>query len=318
VARLNVSLGVGKVKRKIVISAAITGAIHTPTMSPYLPITPEQIAKDAIDAVGAGATEVHIHARDPENGRPSADLSLFREIVQEIRGHCDAIICLSTGGGQGMSVEERVSTVSEFQTELASLNMGSMNFGMFPLARKFKEWKYDWEKPFLEGTREFIFPNTFSDIERILKIMKDNGTKPELEIYDVGHLYNLIHIMSENKVLIDEPVYLQFVTGILGGIGAEIENLIFLKSTADRLLGSDRYHWSAIGAGRMQFQICATAAMLGGHCRVGLEDNLYIEKNVLAESSADEVKKIVSILSLFSMEIASPSEARQMMGLQEI
>ena len=302
-------------KRKIVISAAITGAIHTPTMSPYLPISPEEIAKGAIDAIGAGAAEVHIHARDPQNGRPSSDLSLFREIVQEIRGHCDAIICLSTGGGQGMNVEERVSAVSAFQPELASLNMGSMNFGMFPLARKFKEWKYEWEKPFLESTRQFIFSNTFSDIEKTLKLMKDNGTKPELEVYDVGHLYNLLHIMNENKGLIDEPVYIQFVTGILGGIGAAIENLVFLKGTADRLFGSDRYYWSAIGGGRMQFQICATAAMLGGHCRVGLEDNLYIEKNVLAESNADQVKKISGILNQFSMEIASPSDARQMMGL---
>jgi len=303
------------VKRKVVVSAAITGAIHTPTMSPYLPITPEQIARDAVAAVEAGAAEVHIHARDPENGHPSADLSLFREIVQEIRRDCDAIICLSTGGGQGMSVEERVSVVPEFKPELASLNMGSINFGMFPLAKKYKDWIYDWEKPFLEGTRDFIFPNTFLDIERILGIMKDKGTKPELEIYDVGHLYNLLHIMSENEGLLDEPIYIQFVTGILGGIGAAIENLVFLKSTADRLLGSDRYHWSAIGAGQMQFPICATAALLEGNCRVGLEDNLNIEKNVLARSNADQVMKIVNILSQFSLEIASTSEARQMMGL---
>ena len=174
---------------------------------------------------------------------------------------------------------------------------------------------HDWEKPFLEATRDFIFPNTFSDIENVLRIMKENGTKPELEIYDVGHLYNLQHIMSANERLIDEPIYLQFVTGILGGIGAAIENLVFLKGTADRLLGSDRYHWSAIGGGRMQFQICATAAMLGGHCRVGLEDNLNIEKGILARSNADGVKKIIHILEQLSMETASPSEARQMMGL---
>jgi uncharacterized protein (DUF849 family) len=303
------------VKKKVVISAAITGAIHTPTMSPHLPITPEQIAGEAVDAAKAGAAEVHIHARDPENGRPSSDLSLFREIVEEIRNRCDAIICLTTGGGQGMSVEERVSVIPVFKPELGSLNMGSINFGMFPLARKYEEWKYSWEKPFLEATRDFIFPNTFADIEKVLRIMKENDTKPELEIYDVGHLYNLLHIMNENEDLIDEPIYLQFVTGILGGIGASIENLVFLKSTADRLFGSNRYHWSALGGGRMQFQICSTAAMLGGGCRVGLEDNLNIEKNVLARSNADGVKKIVNILNQLSMEIASHDEARQMMGL---
>ena len=302
-------------KGKVVISAAITGAIHTPSMSPYLPVTPEEIAKDAIAAAKAGAAELHIHARDPDTGQPSSDLSLFEEIVQEVKNQCDAIICLTTGGGQGMSVEKRVSVVPKFKPELASLNMGSMNFGMFPLAKKFKHWKYEWEKPFLEHTRDFVFRNTFYDIEHILRVMRDNGTKPELEVYDLSHLYNLDYIRNEG--LLDEPIYIQFVTGILGGIGASVENLIFLKNTADRLLGKDSYHWSAIGAGRMQFPICTTAALLGGSCRVGLEDNLNLEKNVLAKSNADQVKKMIDILRHFSLDFASPEEGREDLGLRQ-
>lgn len=301
--------------KKVAITAAITGAIHTPSMSPYLPVTPEEIATEAIESAKEGAAEVHIHARDPKSGHPSSDLSLFSQIIEKIKEKSDVIICLTTGGGQGMTVEERVSVIPEYKPELASLNMGSLNFGMFPLAEKCQDWKYEWEKPFLERTRDFVFRNTFSDLQRILSIMRDNGTKPELEVYDAGHLYNIIHIMNENKSLLNEPIYIQFVTGILGGIGASIENLIFLKQTADRLLGQDKYHWSAIGAGKMQFPICTTAALMGGSCRVGLEDNLNIEKDVLAKSNADQVKKMVNILQQFSLKPATPSEAREILRI---
>lgn len=298
---------------KVVITVAITGAIHTPTMSPYLPVTPDEIVNDAIAAAKEGAAEVHIHARDPKNGHPSSDLSLFSQIIEKIKEKSDVIICLTTGGGMGMSVEERLSVVSEFKPELASLNMGSMNFGMFPLVEKYQDWKHEWEKPFLESSRDFIFRNTFSDLEKILSIMRGNGTKPEFEVYDVGHLYNLSYLKSRG--LLDEPIYVQFVTGILGGIGARIENLLFLKQTADRLFGQDSFHWSAIGAGKMQFPICITSALVGGNCRVGLEDNLNIKKGVLAKSNAELVQKMVHLLGEFSLEPATPAEARRILGL---
>jgi len=300
---------------RVVITAAVTGAIHTPSMSPFLPVTPEEIARDAIEAAKAGAAEVHIHARDPVDGRPSPDLQLYREIFQEIKSRVDVVICLTTGGGQGMTVEERVAVVSSLQPELASLNAGSMNFGMFPLAKKYQNWQHEWEKPFLEATRDFVFRNTFAEVEKIVTLMRQNGTKPELEVYDTGQLYNILYLMNED--LLDKPVYIQFVTGILGGIGADIENLFFLKTTADRLFGQGQYHWSVIGAGRMQFPMCVTAALLGGHCRVGLEDNLNINKNELARSSADQVMKLIGLLNQLSLQIATPMEARQLMGLKK-
>ncbi len=300
-------------KNQALITAAITGAIHTPTMSPYLPVAPEDIAAQAIQAANEGAAEVHVHARDPEDGRPSADLTLFREIFEEIKEQSDVIICVTTGGGKDMTVEERMSSVSSLKPELASLNMGSMNFGMFPMAERPREWKHEWEKPFLESTRDFIFRNTFNDIETALHLMREHGTKPELEVYDVGQLYTLQYFLERD--LLDSPIYIQFVTGILGGIGADIENLIYLKSTADRLFGRDTFHWSAIGSGRMQFPICTTAALLGGHCRVGLEDNLYLEKGVLAESNAALVRKMKRILKEFGLEAASASDARTALGL---
>ena len=301
------------VESKVLVTAAITGAIHTPTMSRYLPVTPKEIIREAVSASRAGAAEVHIHARDPKTGYPSSDPSLFAEIVRGIRNESDVLICLTTGGGQDMTVEERLSVVPRFRPELASLNMGSMNFGMFPLAGKYKEWKFDWEQPFLERTKDFIFRNTFADIERALGIMRESGTKPELEIYDVGHVYTVLYLKSQG--LLQEPLYLQFVTGILGGIGASIENLMFLKGTADRLLGEGSYRWSAIGAGRMQFPICTAAVLLGGSCRVGLEDNLNMEKGVLAQSNTDQVKKMIRILNELSLQHATPEEGRGMLGI---
>ena len=299
--------------RKVIISAAITGSIHTPTMSPYLPITPEEIAGQAVDAARAGAATVHIHARNPENGMPSPDLNLYREIVGKIRSESDVIICITTGGGTGMTVDQRAAPVPEFKPELASFNMGSINFALFPVIKKYKEWKYDWEKPFLEASKANIFQNTFADLEKICGIMRDNGTKPELEIYDVGHLYNAKFLLSEG--FLEPPLFLQFVMGILGGIQPTFHDLLHLKETADRLFGENQYQWSAFGAGRMEFPICTTAALMGGNCRVGLEDNLYLSRGELARSNAELVEKMVRILREFSMEPATPDEARKILGL---
>ena len=299
--------------RKVIITAAITGSIHTPTMSSYLPITPEEIAGQAVEAARAGAATVHIHARNPENGMPSPDLNLFREIVGKIRSESDVIICITTGGGTGMTVDQRAAPVPEFKPELASFNMGSINFALFPVIKKYKEWKYDWEKPFLEGSKANIFQNTFADLEKICGIMRDNGTKPELEIYDVGHLYNAKFLLSEG--FLDPPLFLQFVMGILGGIQPTFRDLLHLKETADRLFGENQYQWSAFGAGRMEFPICTTAVLMGGNCRVGLEDNLYLSRGELARSNAELVEKMARILREFSIEPATPEEARKILRL---
>jgi uncharacterized protein (DUF849 family) len=304
-----------QMKNKVVISAAITGSIHTPTLSPHLPITPEEIAQNAIDAAKAGAAAVHIHARNPENGMPSPDLKLFKQIIEKIRAESNVIICTTTGGGVGMTVEQRVAVVPEFKPELASFNMGSINFGLFPMAEMDREWKYEWEKVMLEKTRGFVFQNTFTDLEKFCQIMRDQETKPELEIYDIGHLYNAAYLLS--KGLLEPPIYMQFVMGILGGIQATIYDLTHMKQTADRIFGDGNYRWSAFGAGRMEFPICTTAALLGGNCRVGLEDNLYVDKGVLAKSNAELVDKMVRILDEFNLEPASPDDAREILGIHK-
>lgn len=299
--------------RNVIISAAITGSIHTPTMSPYLPITPEQIAGEAIDAAKAGAAAVHIHARNPENGMPSPDLDLFRKIIEKIHSEVDVIICITTGGGAGMTVDQRAAPVTEFKPELASFNMGSINFALFPVISKYKEWKYEWEKPFLEASKANIFQNTFADLEKICGIMRDNGTKPELEIYDVAHLYNAEFLLSER--FLEPPLFLQFVMGILGGIQPTFSDLLHLKETADRLFGENQYQWSAFGAGRMEFPICTMAVLMGGNCRVGLEDNLYLSKGELARSNAELVEKMVRIIRELSLEPATPDKAREMLEI---
>jgi len=301
--------------RKVIITAAITGSIHTPTMSPYLPITPEEIAGQAIEAARSGAAAVHIHARNPANGMPSPDLNLFREIVDRIRSESDVIICITTGGGAGMTVDERAAPVPEFKPELASFNMGSINFALFPVIERYNEWKYDWEKPFLERSKGNIFQNTFADLEKICGIMRDNGTKPELEIYDVGHLYNAKFLLSEG--FLDPPLFLQFVMGILGAIQPTFNDLLHLKETADRLFGEDQYQWSAFGAGRMEFPICTMAVLLGGNCRVGLEDSLYLSKGKLARSNAELVEKMIRIIREFSMAPATPDEARKILKIRK-
>lgn len=298
--------------RKVIISAAITGAIHTPTMSEYLPITPKEIADQAIDAAKAGAASVHIHARDPQTGIPSADQNLFAEIVERIQAGTDAIICITTGGGTTMTIQERAASIPRFKPELASLNMGSINFSLHPLADKHSEWKHEWEPVMLAATKDNIFRNTFGDLETILGMMEEAGTKPELEIYDAGHLQNAAFLMMQG--LLKPPVYLQFVLGILGGMAATIDNLVFLKNSADRLLGPGNYQFSGFGAGRMEFPICTTNVLMGGHCRVGLEDNLNIAQGEKATSNAALVEKMVRILGEFGLEPATPAEARKILG----
>ena len=300
--------------RPVIISAAITGGIHTPTMSEYLPYKPEDIAAQAVEAAEAGATVVHVHARDPETGQPSSDQGLFRQIASSIKAKSDVVICITTGGGLTMTVEERMAVVPELKPELASCNMGSINFALFPLAEKYQEWRFPWEKAMLAGSKDFIFKNTFADLETATRIMAENGTKPEFEIYDVGHLHNLDYILKAGWV--KPPVYLQFVMGILGGISATIDSLVTLKQTADRVIGPKNYVFSGFGAGRMQFPLCTTTALMGGHCRVGLEDSLYIDRGELAVSSAQQVEKMVRILKEFSLTPASPDQAREILGLK--
>lgn len=299
-----------------IISCAITGAIHTPSLSPYFPWKPKDIARHAIDAANAGAASVHIHARDPESGRPSPDLEIYREIVDMIRAESDVMLCLTTGGGVGMTVEQRVSVVPAFKPELASMNSGSINFGLFPMARMLNEAKFEWEKPFIEATHDFVFANTFKAMEGMCKIMRENGTKPELEIYDVGHIYNVRYLLDNG--FLNAPVFLQFVTGILGGIGGTVYDLMSLHQAADRILGAGNYEWSVLSAGRMEFPMCTTALFLGGNVRVGMEDNLYLSKRVLCKSNAELVEKMVRIMKEYDYEPASPAEARKILKILKV
>lgn len=299
---------------KRIINCAITGSIHTPSMSPYLPITPDEIAQNAIDAANAGAAAVHIHARNPENGMPSSDLEVFNEIIDKIRSrNRDVIICITTGGGAGMTVEQRASVIPEFEPELASMNAGSINWGLFPVADRIKNYKYDWEEQMLRMTKGYIFQNTFEDMESMLNIMNNNGTKPELECYDVGHLYNVKFLQDAG--LIKGKPYLQFVLGINGALAATPYDLQYMKTTADRLFGVGGYEWSAFGAGRAEYPICLQNLFLGGHVRVGMEDNLYLRKGKLAENNAQLVEKMAGLMRELDFEIASPNEAREILGI---
>ena len=298
---------------KVIISCAVTGAIHIPSMSPYLPITPGQIAREAIASAEAGASSVHVHARDPKTGEPTMDLGLFQEICQEINEKSDVIICITTGGAPTMTPEERMVAVKKFKPELASINMGSINFGLFPLMDKIKEYKWDWEKKYLEKSKDNIFKNTFYDQERIFKIMRDNGTKPELECYDVGHLYNTAYWVDKGSI--DPPVWLQLILGIMGAIQPSVENIVFMKNTADRLFGKDHV-WSVLPTGRHEFNLCTVGAIMGGNVRVGMEDNLYLSKGQLARSNAEMVEKIVFILKQLDLEPASPQETRTLLRLK--
>ena len=299
---------------KVIISCAITGSIHTPTMTPHLPITPDQIAQNAIGAAEAGAAIVHLHARNPENGRPTPDPDVFMQFLPRIKQASNVVVNITTGGGHGMSLDERLAAARRARPEMCSLNMGSMNFGLFPILERIKEFKYDWEPQALEMTRDFIFRNTFKDIEFILKEVGEGfGTRFEFECYDVGHLYNLAHFLE--RKLVRPPLFVQMIFGILGGIGPEPENLIHMKSTADRLFG-DQYRFSILAAGRHQMRLGTIGAILGGNVRVGLEDSVYLGRGKLAESNAQQVALIRQILEGLSLEVATPDEARAMLGLK--
>ncbi len=299
---------------KIIITCAVTGGVHTPTMSDALPITPDEIAHQSIEAAEAGASIIHLHARDPETGKPTPDPAVFMEFLPRIKQATDAVVNITTGGGLGMTVQERLAAPLKAEPEMCSLNMGSMNFSLHPLAGKYKEWKHDWEKPFLEASKDNIFRNTFGDIEYILKHLGEGcGTRFEHECYDIGHLYNLAHFVDQG--MIKPPFLVQSIFGILGGIGAEMENIMFMKQTADRLFGDD-YVWSVLAAGRYQMPFVTQAAMLGGNVRVGLEDSLNIGKGQLAKSNAEQVAKIRRILEELGMAIASPADARAILDLK--
>ena len=300
--------------RKVIITCAITGSVHTPSMSPHLPITPDDIAKQAIDAANAGASILHLHARDPKTGFPSPDPDLFLEFLPKIKAETDAVINISTGGGMTMTVKDRIRAASIAAPEMASLNMGTMNFGLFLALAVDRDWQHDWEPEFLENSRDFVFKNTFADIETILADLGDaNGTRFEFECYDVGHLYTLAHFVDRG--LIKGPLFIQFVMGILGGIGADPDNLAHLKRTADKLFG-DQYQFSVLGAGRHQMPLASMAAAMGGNVRVGLEDNLYLRKGELAPDNASQVRKIREVLDGLSLEIATPNDARAQLGLK--
>lgn len=299
---------------KVIISCAVTGAIHTPTMSPYLPITPQDIAQQAVDAARAGASILHLHARDPLDGRPSADPDVFMQFLPEIKRQTDAVINITSGGSTKMTLEERLAPPLRARPEMASLNMGSMNFSIHPVASKIARWEHSWEKPYVEGTEDTIFRNTFKDIRRILLELGEGcGTRFEFECYDVGHLYNLAHFVDAG--LVKPPFFVQTIFGILGGIGPAAENVTFMRETANRLFGRD-YHWSVLGAGRHQMPLLTYASIMGANVRVGLEDSLYLERGKLAQSNADQVRKIRHILEELGFDIASPAEARAMLQLK--
>ena len=297
---------------KTIVTAAITGAIHTPSMSPYLPITGSQIIEEILAVHEAGGAIAHVHVRNQESGLPSADQDIFRRIGEEVKRHCDIIICFTTGGRLGEPVENRVRVVSNLHPELASLNAGSLNFALFHIADRGDRWQQPWEKGYLEATEDFIFPNTFRTMREFLAIFRSHNTKPEFEIYDVGMVNNLAYLISAGHAA--GPVNLQFVMGILGGIPATSDNLIFLLNTAQKALG--RFTWSVCAAGRAQFPMCTQALLLGGHVRVGLEDNLYLDKGVIAKSNAEQVSKIIRIMRELGKEPATPEEARTILGLK--
>jgi uncharacterized protein (DUF849 family) len=299
--------------RKVIITCAITGAIHTPSMSPHLPVTSEEIADSAVEAAKAGAAIVHLHARDPKTGQPDQRPEAFQPFLGVIKQRSNCVINITTGGAPTMLVEERVKPAAVFKPEVASLNMGSMNFGQDPMLNRFKAFKHDWERPYLEGSRERIFKNTFADIEYILTTCAENGTRFEIECYDIGHLYTLAHFVDRG--LIRPPLFVQSVFGILGGIGPHPEDVMMMKRTADRLFG-DQYRWSVLGAGRNQMQIAAMSAAMGGNVRVGLEDSLWIGPGRLAESNAQQVRLARQIIEGLGLAIASPDEAREILALK--
>ena len=303
-----------KIAGKVIITCAVTCSIHTPTMSDYLPITPDEIAEQSIAAAEAGAAILHLHARDPIDGRPTPDPKVFMQFLPRIKQNCDAVVNITTGGSVKMTVQERLEAPLLASPEMCSMNMGSMNFALYPAAAKYKTWKHDWEKDYLLSSDDNIFRNTFRDIEHIYNVLgKGHGTKFEHECYDVGHLYNLAHCLDRG--MFQPPVFLQLIFGVLGGIGPDMDNLMFMKRTADRLFG-DQYQWSVLAAGRHQMSFCTQAAMMGGNVRVGLEDSLYGGVGTLAKSNAEQVSKIRRIVEELGYAVATPKEAREMLGLK--
>jgi uncharacterized protein (DUF849 family) len=303
-----------KNNRKVIISCAITGSVHTPTMSEYLPITPSQIVDSAVEAAQAGAAILHIHAREPEAGRPTGDPEHFQKICPVLAERTNAIINITTGGSSDMKIEQRLAYPLQAKPEMCSLNMGSMNFSIHPVADRITNWRYDWEKPKVEGMKDCVFKNTFADIEYILSNLGEYGTRFELECYDVGHLYNLAYFVDRN--IIKPPLFIQAIFGILGGLGPDPENLFVMRATADRLFGRDTYQLSTLGAGRHQMALLTMGAILGANVRVGLEDNLYLGPGIKAKSNAEQVSKIRRILEELSFEIATPSEVRKILHLK--
>jgi uncharacterized protein (DUF849 family) len=299
--------------RKVIITCAVTGSIHTPSMSPHLPITAQEIADAAISAAEAGAAVIHLHARKPDSGEPDQSLEAFRPFLGVIKQRVDAVLNITTGGASTMTIEERLQPALHFRPEVASLNMGTMNFGLFPMLNRFKDFAHDWERPYLEGSKSRIFRNTFEDIEAILTRCADNGTRFEIECYDIGHLYTCAHFVDRG--LIKPPFFIQSVFGILGGIGQHPDDVTHMKRTADRLFGDD-YRWSVLGAGRMQMQIALQSVLLGGNARVGLEDSLWAGKGRLARSNAEQVTIVRKLIEDLGLEIATPAEAREMLALK--
>jgi uncharacterized protein (DUF849 family) len=299
---------------KVIISCAITGSVHTPTMSDALPVTPTEIADQSIAAAEAGAAILHLHARVPQDGRPTGDPAVFGEFLPAIRERTDAVVNITTGGSTRMTVQERLAAAVRFQPEMCSLNMGSINFAFFAAAKRIDHWKHAWEKDYVVNSDDYIFRNTFRDIRYILETLADSGTKFEHECYDVGHLYNLAYFVDQGMV--KPPFFIQMIFGLLGGIGPELDNLMFMKRTADRLFGKDSFQWSVLGVGRHQMTIAAQAALMGGNLRVGLEDSLFIEPRKLALSNAQQVEKAVRLLREMGLEPATPAQARERLGLK--
>jgi uncharacterized protein (DUF849 family) len=299
---------------KVIISCAVTGSAHTPTMSDALPVTPEEIAEQSIAAAKRGAAILHLHARVPEDGRPTGDPDVFARFLPLIHKATDAVINITTGGAATMKVSERLAAARRFRPEMCSLNMGSLNFAFFPAAKRITTWKHDWERDYVVNSDDYIFRNTFRDITTILEALSEAGTRFEHECYDVGHLYNLVHFVDGGSV--KPPFFVQMIFGILGGIGTDLDNLVFMKRTADRLFGEKNYRWSVLAAGRHQMPFLTQAALLGGNVRVGLEDSLFIERGKLAVSNAEQVDKIVRILAEMGLEPATPAEAREMLALK--
>jgi uncharacterized protein (DUF849 family) len=299
--------------RKVIITCAVTGSIHTPSMSPHLPVTPQEISEAAVGAAEAGAAIVHLHARNPQNGIPDQSIEAYARILPVIKQRTGAVLNITTGGSTTMTTEERLAPATHYKPEVASLNMGSMNFGLYPMLARFKEFKHDWERPYLEGSRGRIFKNTFEDIETILTRCADNGTRFEIECYDIGHLYTCAHFVDRG--MIKPPFFIQSVFGILGGIGQHPEDVMHMKRTADRLFGDD-YRWSVLGAGRNQMAIAMQSVLLGGNVRVGLEDSLWAGKGRLALSNAEQVATARRMIENLGFEIATPDEAREILELK--